>query len=138
MASVSFDASTFEIWGALLHGGRCILFPQRIPTIEGIRTAIEKHKISTLWLTSSLFNLVVDEAPEILAGVTQLLIGGEALSVAHVKRALEALPSTQITNGYGPTESTTFACCFEIPRELDRSIESIPIGRSISNTTVFY
>ena len=80
---------------------------------------------------------MIDEAPEALSDVRQLLIGGEALSVPHVRRALELLPDTQIINGYGPTESTTFTCCYAIPFRLDETISSIPIGRPIANTEVY-
>jgi amino acid adenylation domain-containing protein len=137
MAPISFDASTFEVWGALLHGSRCVIFPDRIPTMEMLSHAIREHDVSTMWLTASLFNTVIDEAPDLLAGVKQLLIGGEALSVDHVRRALDLLPSTQIINGYGPTESTTFACCYQIPRQLGDPVRSIPIGRPIGNTEVY-
>lgn len=137
MAPISFDASTFEIWGALLHGGRCVLLPQRIPTPADIGQAIQKFGVSTLWLTASLFNTVIDEAPQVLKSVRQLLIGGEALSVNHVRRALALLPDTQIINGYGPTESTTFTCCYPIPQILEPQARSIPIGPPIANTTVY-
>jgi non-ribosomal peptide synthetase component F len=72
-----------------------------------------------------------------LQRVKQLLIGGEALSVAHVKKGLELLPQTEIINGYGPTESTTFACCYRIPRTLDATMGSVPIGKPISNTRIY-
>ncbi|MFC1715834.1 amino acid adenylation domain-containing protein [Candidatus Poribacteria bacterium] len=137
MAPISFDASTFEVWGALLHGARCVLFRDRIPTAEALGNAIRKYEIDTLWLTASLFNTLIDEAPEVLSDVKQLLTGGEALSVYHVRRALSLLPSTQIINGYGPTESTTFTCCYQIPNQLSESISSIPIGRPIGNTKVY-
>lgn len=137
LAPVSSDASTFELWGALLNGARCVLFPERVPTPADLRFAITEHRVSTLWLTASLFNAVVDADPRTLSGVRRLLIGGEALSVAHVRRALEALPSTQIINGYGPTESTTFACCYRIPKRLPEFLYSIPIGTPISNTRVY-
>ena len=75
--------------------------------------------------------------PEGLSSLKQLLIGGEALSVAHVRRALELLPSTQIINGYGPTENTTFTCCYPIPRQLCNEVTSISIGRPIGNTEVY-
>ena len=66
MSPTSFDASTFELWGALLHGGRCVLFPGRIATAGELGRVIGQHGINTLWLTASLFNAVVDEAPEVL------------------------------------------------------------------------
>ena len=137
LAPISFDASTFEIWGALLHGGKCVLFPGNIPSPDELGDILYKHQVSTLWLTAALFNTVIDENPAALSGVRQLLIGGEALSVSHVQRALALLPQTQIINGYGPTESTTFACCYPIPRQLDETTGSIPIGRPIANTQVY-
>lgn len=137
LAPLSFDASTFEIWGALLHGGQCVLYPERIPTAATLGQAIRKHGINTMWLTASLFNALIDDAPEALKPIRQLLIGGEALSVPHVERALDLLPDTEIINGYGPTEGTTFTCCYPIPRRLAPAIHSIPIGRPIANTRVY-
>ncbi len=137
MAPATFDASTFEIWGPLLHGGRCVLFPGRAPALDVVEHLLKAHRIDTLWLTAALFNVVIDEKPEILSGVRELLIGGEALSVAHVRLALERLPSTTLINGYGPTEATTFSCCYRIPRNLSAFVRSIPIGKPIGNTSVY-
>jgi amino acid adenylation domain-containing protein len=137
LAPISFDASTFELWGALMHGARCVLFPGTMPAPQELGAVLQRDRVSTLWLTASLFNTVMDEAPEALSGVRQLLIGGEALSVPHVRRALGWLPTTQIINGYGPTESTTFTCCYPVPRHLPPAVSSIPLGRPIANTEVF-
>jgi amino acid adenylation domain-containing protein len=137
LAPLSFDASTFEIWGALLHGATLVLFPEGLPAAQDLGDVLRRQKVTTLWLTSSLFNAVIDEAPAALSSVRQLLVGGEALSAAHIRCALSALPETQLVNGYGPTESTTFACCYSIPRHLEEAASSIPIGRPISNTQVY-
>jgi amino acid adenylation domain-containing protein len=137
MAPISFDASTFEIWGALLHGAKCVLFPEKIPTAQNLKEQIDKHGITILWLTAALFNSIIDDDEKALSGIKQLLIGGEALSVAHVRKACQTLSETQIINGYGPTESTTFSCCHPIPRQIRTTIESIPIGRPIANTQVY-
>jgi amino acid adenylation domain-containing protein len=137
LAPPAFDASTLEVWGALLHGGRCVSFPDRVPTPARLSAMIRRHRVNALWLTTSLFNAVVDEAPQTLVPIEQLLVGGEALSVAHVRRALAALPTTRLINGYGPTESTTFTCCYPIPREISDRVASIPIGRPIGNTRVY-
>ncbi|MCP5054140.1 MAG: amino acid adenylation domain-containing protein [bacterium] len=137
MAPVSFDASTFELWGPLLNGGRCILFPGRDIDIPTLGTILRKHCISILWLTSALFNTVLDESPPVLTPVRQLAVGGEALSVLHVRRALEHLPRTRLINGYGPTEGTTFTCTYPIPPSLPADTASIPIGRPIANTRVY-
>ncbi|XWK89435.1 MAG: amino acid adenylation domain-containing protein [Phormidium sp.] len=137
MAPIAFDASTFEIWGALLHGAICFLFPEKIPTAKHLKQEIDKHSITTIWLTAALFNSIIDDDLQALSGIKQLLIGGEALSVPHVREALENLPLTQIINGYGPTESTTFTCCYSLPKQLETTVKSISIGRPIANTQIY-
>ena len=137
LAPISFDAATFEVWGALLHGGTCVLFPGKVPDAADLGTVLKKYRVSTLWLTAGLFNSVIDQRPQALSDVKQLLIGGEALSVPHVRKALEQLSNTQIINGYGPTESTTFTCCYPIPRTLGDDVTSIPLGRPIANTEIY-
>jgi amino acid adenylation domain-containing protein len=138
LAPVSFDASTLEIWGPLLHGGCCVLFPEGVPDFAELEQGLRRHRIQTLWLTASLFNAIVDERPETLRGIEQLLTGGEALSLPHVRRALSLLgPATQLVNGYGPTECTTFACCHPIPPTLPAETISVPIGRPIGNTRAY-
>jgi aspartate racemase len=136
LAPASFDASTFEIWGSLLNGARLAIFPPEPPTLGTLGDALARHGVTTLWLTAGLFHQVVDERPEILAPLRQLLAGGDVLSVAHVRRILDLLPGLRLVNGYGPTENTTFTCCYPVsdPAALERSV---PIGRPIANTRVY-
>ena len=136
LAPISFDASTFEIWGPLLNGGKLVLMPSAPPTLEEIGRAISEHGITTLWLTAGLFNAMVDERLHDLRPLRQLLAGGDVLSVPHVGKALLELKNTRLINGYGPTESTTFACCHTIaPDALPEG--AIPIGKPIANTTAY-
>ncbi len=134
LAPLSFDASTFEIFGALLHGGELVIFPEDLPSAGALGKAIAGLGITTAWLNASLFNAIVDEDPGVLSPLSQLLVGGEALSVEHVARARRFLPGTRLVNGYGPTENTTFSCCYEIPGEIDPRAASIPIGRPIAHS----
>jgi len=134
MAPLTFDAATFEIWGALLHGGRCVLFPGRVANVTELGDVLRRHQVTTLLLTSALFNVVIDEAPDILRNVRQLLVGGEALSVRHVRRAMTLLLQTRLVNAYGPTEAATITCCHPIQEPPPEGARSIPIGRPISNT----
>ena len=136
LAPISFDASTLELWGALLNGGRCVVLSEKVLTAAEMGAAIRDYNVNTMWLTSSLFNSIVNEDVQALAGLKQLLVGGEALSVPHIRQAVEQLPQTQLINGYGPTENTTFTCCYAI-EELDQTWVSIPIGRPILNTQVY-
>jgi surfactin family lipopeptide synthetase A len=114
-----------------------VCYPETIPTPDDLIQIIQQYGVSILWLTSALFNTIIDYFPEGLSGVQQLLIGGEATSLAHVRRAMELLPSTQIINGYGPSECTVFSCCYPIPRSLDENLRSIPIGRPIGDRKVY-
>ncbi len=136
MAPTSFDASTLEIWAPLLHGGRCVILEEEIPTPKLLDEVIRRERVTSAWITSSFFNTIVDEAPACLSGLAQILIGGEALSPSHVRRALDHLPGVRLVNGYGPTENTTFTCCHVISREDVDPGRTIPIGRPIANTTV--
>ncbi|GLQ46115.1 hypothetical protein GCM10007862_11660 [Dyella lipolytica] len=136
-APLGFDASTLEIWGPLLNGGRVVIHDEPVPTGAGLARTIADQGVTTAWLTAALFNAVVDENPLQLGGLRELFTGGEALSVEHVRRALAALPDTTISNGYGPTECTTFTCTWRIPRDLDADALSIPIGRPIADTCVY-
>jgi len=137
MASPTFDAATFEIWGPLLNGGECVLAAEGIPTVKELGEQLRAYRINTLWLTATWFNAIVDEDAAALVTVRHLFIGGEALSVRHVHQALRELTDTTIINGYGPTEGTTFTCCYRIPRQLDGRARSVPIGRPIPNTKVY-
>ena len=135
-APLGFDASTLEIWGALLNGGTIAIHDERIPTGRALAATIARDGVTIAWLTAALFNAIVDDDPQHLAGLRQLLIGGEALSIAHVRKALAALPNTTIINGYGPTECTTFAATYRIPRDIAADARSVPIGYPIANTTL--
>lgn len=135
LAPISFDASTFEVWGPLLNGARLAIMPPGAPSLDELGAAIRRHGVTTLWLTAGLFHLMVDHRPQDLRGIRQLLAGGDVLSPRHVERALAALDGGTVINGYGPTESTTFACCFRMTADYQVS-GSIPIGQPISSTQV--
>lgn len=135
-APLGFDAATLEIWGPLLNGGCCVIHDERVPTGAGLARTIERHDVHTAWLTAALFNAVIDDDPAHLAGLRHLFTGGEALSVPHVRRALAALPQLALSNGYGPTECTTFAATHRIAAPLAEGLRSIPLGRPIKNTVL--
>ena len=136
LAPISFDASTFELWGSLLNGATLVLCKPGTPTLAELGETLRQQRITTLWLTAALFNQMVDFELEALCGVRQILAGGEALSAGHVRRMLAALPEGhRLINGYGPTENTTFTCCHAMTRA-SRFEHSVPIGKPIANTQV--
>lgn len=135
LAPPAFDASTLEIWGPLLNGGRVAVFADAMPSLDAIGHALECEGVNTLWLTAGLFHLMVETHLDRLAGLTQLLAGGDVLSPTHVQKALDGLPRCRIVNGYGPTENTTFTCCYDVPRD-GWGGGSLPIGLPIAGTSV--
>jgi len=136
LAPISFDASTFEIWGPLLNGGSLAVAPPPTPSLDQIGDLICRMGVTTLWLTAGLFNLMVDQNLEGLRSLKQLIAGGDALSVAHCRRVLEKLPGCTLVNGYGPTETTTFAICMTIKHERLQG-PSVPIGIPINQTQIY-
>ncbi|GGY14790.1 non-ribosomal peptide synthetase [Paludibacterium paludis] len=137
VSNVCFDASTMEIWGALLNGGFLAIYPDALPSLPVLETVIARHGVQTAFLTASLFNMVVDERPQLLAPLRQLITGGEAMSPAHAAKVLALLPGLRLINGYGPTENTTFTTTYEVAGEGLEGAGSVPIGRPIENTRVY-
>ncbi len=135
-APLGFDASTFEIWGALLNGARLVIFPPYVPSMEELGEVIQRRGVTTLWLTAALFHHLVDFHLENLAGVRHLLAGGDVLSVPHVRRFVSRYPQATLTNGYGPTESTTFTCTYSTS-DASAIDSTVPIGKPIANTWVY-
>lgn len=135
-APASFDASTFEIWGSLLNGGRLVVLETPTPGLDDIAEAVARQGVTTLWLTAGLFHLAVDKRLRDLRPLRRLLAGGDVLSVPRVRAALQGLPDCALVNGYGPTEGTTFSACHSI-RNLAESASSVPIGRPIANTHIY-
>lgn len=134
-APITFDAATFEIWGALLNGAQLVVPAPGMESLDNLGENIQRYGITTLWLTAGLFHQMVDHELKHLAGVRQLIAGGDVLSVAHVETMSRMLPGCRVINGYGPTENTTFTCCGTVNAgSLERSV---PIGKPISNTQVY-
>ncbi len=135
-SSILWDALTLELWPALLSGGAVALMPELRPTLDTLADALVDHQVTALWLGASLFNALVDEAADSLASVRVCLVGGEALSLPHIRRAQALLPDLALVNGYGPSECTVFATCHPIPRPLPETARTIPIGRPVGDRAV--
>ncbi len=136
-SSPAFDVCTFEIWGALLFGARLVL-PDEIDILDVVRLreVLAREQVRGLWLTAPLFNQLVDVDPDAFAPLHHLLIGGSALSVKHVAKVMDACPGLVVTNGYGPTENTTFSTTHRV-RAADLSRDRIPIGLPVAHSTGF-
>ncbi len=132
--AMAFDASTLEVWGSLLNGGKLVLAEQEvILNANLLGAAIEKYHVNTMWLTSTLFNQLIETDCGIFDPLKYLLIGGEKLSDKHVRMFKENNTSTKLINGYGPTENTTFTTTYSIPDKFER----MSIGSPVSNSKVY-
>ncbi|KUO06366.1 non-ribosomal peptide synthetase [Streptomyces sp. DSM 15324] len=135
-SSPAFDASTYELWVPLLTGGTVVVAPDGDLDLHVLADTIVRQRVTGLWLTSSLFTLVAESMPECLAEVRQVWTGGEAVSPHAVRTVLAACPGLVVVNGYGPTETTTFAASWPVGA-LAADATSVPIGRPMANTRLY-
>lgn len=133
-ATISFDAATFEIWGALLNGCRLVGIGDRTLSLPRIAQVIADNSVSVMLLTTGLFHLLVDHHGPCLSSLRHVLFGGEVASVEHAKRFLRTHPGCILTNAYGPTEVTVMASAFTV--STDFADTDMPIGHSIAHSRV--
>ncbi|MFC1431719.1 non-ribosomal peptide synthase/polyketide synthase [Streptacidiphilus sp. N1-3] len=132
----AFDASTYEVWVPLLRGGTAVLAPPVELDAALVRRAVTEQGVRCLWLTVGLFRLLAQEDPGCLRGAREVWTGGEAVPGAVVRRVLDACPGLTVVDGYGPTETTTFATR-RVFRAGDPLPAVLPIGRPLDNTRVY-
>jgi amino acid adenylation domain-containing protein len=137
VSSVSFDAATFEIWGALVNGATLAVAPPGGLSVAELRDFLSAHGVRVLWLTAGLFDEVAGCDAGVFAGLRILLAGGDVLPVRACRAVLDQAPSAGLLNGYGPTENTTFTTVHPVrAADLERGA-GVPIGRPIAGTRVF-
>ncbi|UFS99920.1 non-ribosomal peptide synthetase [Nocardia huaxiensis] len=134
-SSVSFDASTYEIWVPLVRGGTVVVAPPGRTGIDTIAEQVRTHRVTALFLTTVLFNMLVEQSPETLAALREVWTGGEGVSARIFGRAVTAAPRTRLVHVYGPTETTTFATSYPHPGH--GHDDDVPIGMPLGNVRVF-
>ncbi|MEU3433801.1 AMP-binding protein [Streptomyces sp. NPDC006863] len=135
-AALPWDAFSLELWAALLSGGTSLVVDEPYLSGQALREVVAVHGADTVWLTSSLLNMVVDEDPDAFLGLAQVITGGERLSVPHVRAFVRRHPGIALINGYGPVESTVFATTHRIT-EADCDLPGgIPVGRPVPGTRI--
>ncbi|GAA3544171.1 hypothetical protein GCM10022222_29800 [Amycolatopsis ultiminotia] len=128
----SFDAATYELWVPLLSGGRVVVAPDGQLDPPSLRDLIARHGVTSLWLTAGLFTVVAEEMPDALHGVREVWTGGDVVPPAAVRAVLNTVPT--VVNGYGPTETTTFATA----HAMDQPPQSVsPIGRPLDGMRAY-
>ncbi|MEK4182118.1 amino acid adenylation domain-containing protein [Bacillus sp. FSL K6-1145] len=135
LSNYAFDAFTFELWGMLLNGGQLILIPKYAAlNMDELSRLIKVHQVTANCLPTALFNRLVEHDPKSVAGYRTLLVGGEAMSSEHARKALPHMEGVLI-NAYGPTENTTLATTHQV-MHMPEEARSVPIGVPVSNSTV--
>jgi amino acid adenylation domain-containing protein len=135
-APVTFDATTFEIWAPLLNGGRVAIYPEPRVSLDELHRVIERHGVSTMFLTTGLLNEIIDSRPQLFEGVRQLLFGGDVASAAHLRRLSEHHPALRLIHCYGPTENTTFSTAVPLDPATDLD-GPVTIGRAVPRSGVY-
>jgi amino acid adenylation domain-containing protein len=133
---VSWDAFALELFSALFFGGTCVLQPGQTPEPAVIAELIDRHRVTTMHVSASLLNFLVDEYPHAFTGVRQVMTGGEAASVAHLTKLLELQPDLRLVNGYSPVESMIFTVFHPVSRQ-DCDRGSIPVGNPLRGKQVY-
>ncbi|UNO43368.1 amino acid adenylation domain-containing protein [Streptomyces sp. MST-110588] len=133
---VTFDIATWEIWGALLNGGVSVLYPAEPIRLSVLDKVMKDGRVTITLLTTALFNLVVDEAPEALETVGTITSGGEAHSIRHMAKAVRTYGPGRVVNLYGPTECTCIGTFYPVD-EPPREDAPLPIGKPIQNTRLY-
>ncbi len=131
---LAFDASTYELWVPLLSGGAVVLPDAPDLTVESVRRAVSAHGVTAAWLTAGLFRLLAHDAPDALRGLREVWTGGDVVPPAAVRAVRAACPGLVVVDGYGPTETTTFATAF---RTTGTVPEPIPIGRPLDGVRAY-
>jgi amino acid adenylation domain-containing protein len=134
-SAMSFDTSTFEIWAPLLNGGVLALLDGDSADIEGLARQVEERGVNTLWLTSGVLPLWAEHHRREL-GLRYLLVGGDVVPPRSVEEIYRRDPEVTVINGYGPTENTTFSCCYRVPGERE-GVAALPIGEPVRRTSVY-
>ncbi|MEM7588207.1 MAG: amino acid adenylation domain-containing protein, partial [Acidobacteriota bacterium] len=139
VSNSSFDAATLEIWGALVRGGRLVIIDTEVLLSQPqFVRALRTRRISTMFLTTTLFSQLAKEIPDAFVTLRQMLFGGEAVDPASVVRVLGQDGPERLLNGYGPTENTTFTCVADYRQSGGaEDAELGSIGRPIANTRVY-
>ncbi|MFC0006892.1 non-ribosomal peptide synthetase, partial [Micromonospora siamensis] len=135
-ASISFDASTFEIWTGLLSGATLAVYPPGVVSMQRLRGFLAEHGITLLTLATGMFHEIVDSNVTALVGLRQIVVGGDVLSPGHCARLAEHDPAVRVINVYGPTECTSITTVHRVG-EAPTADDRLPIGAPIANTRVY-
>ncbi len=134
VAPLACEAANFEIWSALCNGGKLAIVPAMNASTDSIADTIARHGVTTAWLGVGMFHQIIEQRPQSLLPVQQLLIGGgDVPSAYHVEKARQTLAGTKLIWVYGPSENTTVSCCYVVPADVPVT-GPLPIGQPLAHT----
>jgi amino acid adenylation domain-containing protein len=133
LSPLAHDAANFEIWGALLTGGKLAIVSPMHPSLDSIADTIARHGVTTAWLNAGVFHQLVDHRLHSMKRLRQLILGGDIASHAHVEIARQTLTGCRIISAYGPTEGASLSCCYVVPADVPVT-ETLPIGQAVAQT----
>jgi amino acid adenylation domain-containing protein len=137
LSNYAFDGSVFDIFAALLNGAALVILePDDIPAVERLAGIIKREAVTVFFVTTALFNTLVDLNPDCLDNVRKILFGGERVSVEHARKALGHLGKNRLIHMYGPTETTVYASYYFIDA-IEENALTIPIGKPLANTVIY-
>ncbi|WP_142281729.1 non-ribosomal peptide synthetase, partial [Mycobacterium kyorinense] len=126
--SYAFDYSVWEIWGALLHGGRLLVVPEPVThSPQDFHELLVSQRVGVLSQTPSAVGVLRPEGLE----STTLVVAAEACPAEVVDRWA---PGRVMVNAYGPTETTVYA---SMSRPLTPGSGTVPIGSPVPGAALF-
>jgi amino acid adenylation domain-containing protein len=131
---LAFDASTYELWVPLLRGGTVVVAPPGDVDVAMLGRVLDAHRVTGLWLTAGVFRVIAQEAPDVLRGLIEVWTGGDVVPAGAVRRVHAACPGLVVVDGYGPTETTTFATSYPVPGDVP---DTVPIGQPLDHTRAY-
>jgi amino acid adenylation domain-containing protein/FkbH-like protein len=137
ISNISFDAATFEIWGALLNGAQLVGIATDVAiSPKEFARELKEKRITTIFLTTALFGQIAIETPDAFESLRTVIVGGEVMDPNFVRAVLRSRPPRKLLHAYGPTENTTFTSYYEI-EDVPEDATDVPIGRPIANTQIY-
>jgi mycobactin peptide synthetase MbtE len=93
-AALPWDGFAFELWSVLLNGGTSVIVREPYLTPQVLRHDVRAYGVNTVFLSTSLLHMFVDEDMDAFDGIGQIVTGGERLSTRHVQQFLQRYPTT--------------------------------------------
>ncbi|WP_170292322.1 non-ribosomal peptide synthetase [Xanthomonas maliensis] len=139
--SYAFDFSVWEMWGALLYGGRLVIVPGTVNRdTEAFYELVSRERVTVLNQTPSAFSqfMAVDEAQRLALRLRLVIFGGEALRFGELQHWVERHGDTapELVNMYGITETTVHVSLRRVLAEDTHQRQASLLGQALSHLSI--